>query len=259
MSTGILKSLSDNRLVISAMVERNLKGRYRNSAIGIAWNILMPVLLIFAVWLVFTQVKTHRSEADFWLYLSIGIFTMSTCSNCIRGRVFFNNSNYVKKIAIPRWVEVLSDTIAQFITLGISYVLLLAVALIGGHHLDLTVIVFLPVSFVLLFVTCLGFSLLFSTVNVVNNDIGHLMVVVSRIVVWLTPVFFFMNEAEGLLKTVATCNPFTYIVEVLHQTIYWGEIPDIGYLGMAALIAFIAFAFGWIVFSHFEKNLAEML
>ncbi|MCQ2079912.1 MAG: ABC transporter permease [archaeon] len=257
--TGIVKSLSENRLVISAMVERNLKGRYRNSAIGIAWNILMPVLLIFAVWLVFTQVKTYRSEADFWIYLSVGMFAMSTCSNCIRGRAIINNSNYIKKIAIPRWVEVLSDAIAQFITLGISYILLIIVTLACGHHLDITILVFMPVSFILLFITCLGFLMLFSTLNVVNNDVGHLMIVISRIAVWLTPVFFFMNEAEGLLRTVAVCNPFTYIVEVLHQVIYWAEVPDLGYLGMAALIAFIAFAFGWVVFSHYEKNLAEML
>ncbi|MCQ2085597.1 MAG: ABC transporter permease [archaeon] len=241
------------------MVERNLKGRYRNSAIGIVWNILMPVLLILAVWLVFSQVKTYHSEADFWLYLSVGMFAMTTCSSCLRGRVFFTNASYVKKIAIPRWVEVLSDVLAQFVTLIISFVLLIIIAAISGHVFDVTAVLFLPLAFILLFVMCLGCSFLFSTLNVVSNDIGHIMSIISRIAVWLTPVFFFMSETSELLRTVATCNPFTYFVEVLHQIIYWGEIPDLAYLGLAALIAFVFFAFGWVVFSRYEKNLAEML
>lgn len=259
MAVNILKSITDNKLVISAMVERNLKGRYSKSTIGIAWNLLMPALLILAVWLVFTQVKTFHTEQDFWIYLSVGMFAMTTCSNCLRGRVFFTNASYVKKMAIPRWVEVLADVIAQFVTLVISYVLIIAAALIIGHGFDITIIVFLPVALVLLFFMCLGCSLLFSTLNVVSNDLGQFMIVISRVAVWLTPVFFFINDTADLLKTVTTCNPFTYFVEVIHQTIYWGNVPDLTYLGMAALIAFIFFAFGWVVFCRYEKNLAEML
>lgn len=83
------------------MVERNLKGRYGNSVIGAAWNILLPVLLTFVIWLVFTQIKNFHADADFWLYLATGMFAMTPLMNSVRGRIFYNNSSYVKKTSVP--------------------------------------------------------------------------------------------------------------------------------------------------------------
>jgi len=256
---SLIEQLRDNRLPLQAMIERNLKGKYKNSFIGTLWNILMPACLTFAVWLVFSEIKLYSFIDNYWFYLAIGMFTMTIVNNSIKGRTFYNNVNYVKKTSVPRWIVVLADAITQFIILVISYVLLLILALIVGIPLGLSVIVFLPIGLIFIFIMCLGCTLMFSTLNVVFNDIGHFMGVVSRIAVWLTPVFFTMDHAGPVLKTVASYNPFTYYLEMIHQTVCYASVPDLNILCTAGLLSVAFLSLGWALFRHYEMQLAEMI
>ena len=256
---SVITQLKDNWLPLEAMIERNLKGRYRNSFVGAIWNILTPALLTLAVWLVFSEIKVYSKMDNYWFYLAIGMFTMTAMSNSIKGRTFYNNMNYIKKTSVPRWIVVLADAFTQIVILLISYILLLVTALIAGVPLGIWAVVFMIVGLVLIFAMCLGCSFLFSTLNVVYNDIGHVMGIISRIAVWLTPVFFSLGDAGPLLRTVAVHNPFTYFVEVVHQALYYSIVPDLNVLWLAGFLAAAFLILGWAVFRHYEMELAEMM
>ena len=257
--TSPFKQLKDNWLPLEAMIERNLKGRYKNSLIGMIWNLLTPVLMTLAIWLVFSEIKVYSKMENYWFYLALGMFMMTTMNSCIRGRAVYNNSNYIKKTSVPRWIVILADALTQFIILAISYILLIIVAIIAGVSFGPWAAVFLIVGLLLIFVMCLGCSFLFSTLNVVHNDVGHIMGIVSRIAVWLTPVFFSLENAGQILRTVASYNPFTYFVEVIHQGVYYSEVPELEIIGVATLLAVAFLCLGWAVFKHYEMELAERI
>ncbi|MBQ7978866.1 MAG: ABC transporter permease [Candidatus Methanomethylophilaceae archaeon] len=257
--TSLISQLKENRLPLEAMIERNLKGRYKNSIIGTVWNLLMPVFLTLAIWLVFSEIKLYSQIENYWFYLAIGMFTMTAMNNSIKGRSFYNNMNYIKKTSVPRWIAVLADALTQLIILVISYVLLMIVALIAGIQLGIIAILFLPIELVLIFVMSLGCSFFFSTLNVLYNDIGHIMSIISRIAVWLTPVFFSLDSAGPVLKTVASYNPFTYFIETLHQSVCYSSIPDPGVLWGASILAIAFLCLGWALFKRYEMELAEMI
>lgn len=64
----VMKDIMANRQVLSALIKRNTAGRYKNSFLGFAWNMLTPILTILVLYVVFTQIRT-RPIPDFWIYL----------------------------------------------------------------------------------------------------------------------------------------------------------------------------------------------
>ena len=97
------------------------------------------------------------------------------------------------------------------------------------------------------------------TVTVFISDVGYFMSVCMRLVVWVTPTFFFAEDAVGLLGIMVWYNPFTYFVEVFHDILYFGIFPHATYLLLSAILAFGSFVIGAWIFFHYEDRFPEVL
>ena len=110
-----------------------------------------------------------------------------------------------------------------------------------------------------MFIFSLGCAYLVSTVTVFISDVGYFMSVAMRLVVWVTPTFFFVEDTTGLLGIIVKYNPFTYFVEVFHDILYFGVFPHVEYLVMSVILAFVTFIIGAYVFFHYENRFPEVL
>ena len=251
--------IGKNKQIIIAMIERNFKGKYGNGYIRIWWNFIAPVLLILAVYFVFISIKEISLDSNFWIYLSSSIFCVTFCSGCLRGRALVNNSNYIKKMAIPRWIPIFADVVSQFIILLISYIIMMIAMFACGHGMDVSAILFLPLELVLLFIFAFGLSMAVSVLSVVSYDFGYFVMILSRIVIWLTPTFFTLDDVNDTLVTATFCNPFTYFVETFHHIFYYVTPPDLWFVGMSALFAAVFLIAGVIIFRLADKKLADVI
>jgi len=253
-----LRDIHDNRTILMAMIRRNTAGRYKNTYVGFAWHLLLPVLMIIVLYITFTNIRTRPIE-DFWVYLSSGMFPIMFISSSLRGRVILNNANYITKMKFPREIVVVASVITDFLSVVFAYVFIILVILLSGQYVDWAGMAMIPVELSLMLVFCIGCSMLISTVTVFVRDIGYFMSVMMRLVFWITPTFFLVSEAKGLLSDIVWFNPFTYYVETFHQILYYGVFPDLSYLGISAALAVIFLLLGCYVFFRYEKRFPEVL
>ena len=252
------KDLYDYRIILMALIRRNTAGRYKNSYVGFIWHLLLPVMMIVVLTITFTYIRPRPVE-DFWIYLSAGMFPVTFISGSLKGKAIVANSRYITKMKMPRELVVYSTVLTEFLTVVFSYMIIIIVILASGQYVNWWGLAMLPVELLLMLIFALGCSLLVSTITVFISDVGYFMSIAMRLVIWITPTFFFAEEAKGLLGLIVWYNPFTYFVEVFHDILYYGVFPHTSYLLISAILAISFFIFGSWVFFHYEKRFPEVL
>ena len=253
-----IREIYEYRVVLGALVRRNTAGRYKSTYVGFAWHLLLPILMVIVLHITFTSIRP-RAIDDFWIYLSAGMFPLTFMSGALRGNSIVRNANYMTKMYFPREIVVLAETITSFIGVLFAFTFIIVVILASGQHVNWFGMAFLPVELFLMFIFGMGCTFLVSTITVFVKDLGHLMSVVMRLVFYITPTFFFVSEAKGLLNTIIWVNPITYFIETFHQILYFGTVPDLYYVGVSALLAVVMFIIGYAVFYRCKDRFAEVL
>jgi len=257
----IIKSAKDvweNRIILLAMIRRNTAGRYKSSYLGFAWHLLTPILMIIVFYITFTSIRP-RPIPDFWIFLTAGVFPVSLLSSSLRGRSIVANANYITKLKFPREIVVIASVITDLLPVLFAYTITIMIILLAGQPVYWLGMAMIPLLLLMMAIFCIGCSFLVSTVTVFVKDVGFFMAAIMRLVYWVTPTFFMLSDATGLLKDVVTYNPFTYFVEVFHDILYFGTFPHTEYLVICTILTATFFLLGSWVFFRYEKRFPEVL
>ncbi len=255
---------------------RELRSKYKRSALGWAWSLLNPLatLLIFSlVFRFFMRVQLPPSETsglqNYALFLSCGLLPWNYFTNSVSGSIgtLVGNANLIKKTYFPRELLVFSNVASWNVSLLIEMGILLLVFLAFGNMV-LPWIPALLVLIVLLTLFVAGLSLIFSVLNVFFRDVQHLVGIVFQAWLYLTPVIYpitLIPESHVLfgvdlpLRRIWELNPMARFVGAFRDVLYdlrWPELNDIGYL---ALVSVATFFIGLTVFNRLSGRLAEEL
>src|SRR5215208_3543552 len=234
------------RDLVFALVARELKVRYRRSAIGFLWTMLQPLLMMLVLQVVFSSL--FRVSLDFGNYpvfalsglLFWNFFSQSIVAsmNSLRG-----NAPLLRKLPVPKEVFPLATVISGVINLCLALVPLLLILLVTRHPLT-PALLFLPVSILLAAMFTLGAGLLLSPLSVFFSDVVELVTVLLSVLMYLTPVIYPMEIIPEKYKWIVRFNPVRSILEVFRDPIYQGEIPPLTHLSVAVGIAVLALAVG---------------
>ena len=239
------------RDLVLALVSRELKVRYRRSAIGFVWTMLQPLLMMLVLQAVFSSIfRVKLDYGNYPVFAMAGVlfwnfFSQSIVAsmNSLRG-----NATLLKKLPVPREVFPLATVISGVVNLCFALVPLLLLLWVTKHPLT-PALFFLPVSIFLAALFTLGAGLLLSPLAVFFSDVVELIGVVLSILMYLTPVIYPMSILEGTpYLSIVRFNPVRSILEVFRDPIYQGEIPPPTHLAVCLGIALGAFILGAIAF-----------
>ncbi len=239
------------RDLVMALVARELKVRYRRSAIGFLWTMLQPLLMMMVLQVVFSSIFRFKMDfGNYPVYVLSGLlfwnfFSQSIVAsmNSLRG-----NAPLLRKLPIPKEVFPIATVISGVINLCLALVPLLLILIVTGHPLTWALL-FLPVSILLAAVFTLGAGLLLSPLSVFFSDVIEMVGVVLSILMYMTPVMYPMSILEGSrYLPLVRYNPVRSILEVFRDPIYQGEVPPLTHLAVCAGIALTVFAIGAFVF-----------
>ncbi len=208
-----LKEIWARRELVWILVVKNLKIRYKNSALGFFWSLLTPLVMI-AIYAVFARILRFNDGSPCFLQMLVtGIVVWQFLSMCLNDSLHavMGNSNLVKKTAFPRMVLPLSTVIANLInfllTLIVLNIYLLAVGLRPTH------LVYLPLLLLTNTALCLGLAMIFSSANVFFRDTEHIIGVSTLAWFFLTPVFYSVTKQLSFLPEryhwMVYLNPMT--------------------------------------------------
>jgi len=236
------------RDLVLALVARELKVRYRRSAIGFTWTMLQPLLMMLVLQVVFSSLFRFQL-ANYPVYAMAGIlfwnfFSQSIVSsmNSLRG-----NAQLLKKVPVPKAVFPISTVASGVINLIFALVPLLLILVITGHPLT-PALLFLPVAILLAALFTLGAGLLLSPLSMFFNDIVEMITVLLSVLMYLTPIFYPKEIVPEKMRWIVRFNPLRSILEVFRDPIYYGKVPPWSHLTVSCLIVLVALAVGAYAF-----------
>ncbi len=275
-----LREVLGARELLANLTMREVRGKYRRTALGQLWSLANPLAamviytFVFAFILRLTPAPGDPSGLDvFALWLLCGLLPWTFVAAVITQGMssLVGNANLIQKVYFPRLVLPLSAVGAVgFTWLTEMAVLAIALSLFGGFVLPWLPIVVLMM--VLLAVFASGVALLLTTANVYFRDTEYFVGILLQIWMYLTPIIYPISMMErasadvgGLAGTPVTVfdlyllNPMVHFVEIFRNLLYDNRWPNPSEVLICVLWAFAILTLGIWVFRRHEKKLAELL
>lgn len=236
------------RPLLSELVVRDIKVKYRRSVLGVLWTLLNPLFMMTILSVVFSNIFKFDVE-NFPLYVLSGqvIFNFFNDSTTMSLSAIINNSSLIKKIYVPKYLFVLSRVVSGVINLMAAFTALLLVMTATRAELHWEVFLsIIPMAMVVVF--SLGVGLLLAAVTVRFRDIQHLYTVFTTGLMYLTPVIYPMSMLPSRIRFIVMLNPLTNYLLMFRDLVMNETIPSAGSFALGAAEMVIALALGVYVF-----------
>jgi lipopolysaccharide transport system permease protein len=257
---GVFKLAQYRDLLYTLSVHR-IKVRYKQSVLGITWAILQPLSLMLIYTVIFSFIARMPSDgAPYAIFAYAALLPWTCFSNALTNATnsLVSHSHLVTKVYFPREILPLTYVIA-----GVFDFLIASTVFIGlmvYYHVPLTVnaLFVVPVIFVLVIFTT-AVALLFSATQVRFRDIGVAMPLLLQLWMFATPVVYPLSAVPKRLLPIYSLNPMVGLIESFRQVMLYGVAPDLGLLGIAALISGALLVASYIYFKRVEATVADII
>jgi ABC-2 type transport system permease protein len=273
-----LAEIVRHREVLVNLTRKELKVKYKSSALGVAWSMLNPLLYLVVFYLVFTFFL--RNDVDnFAVYLVSGLLGFTLFSTGLQGATssVVANASLVTKVAFPREILPLSAIGAGLVHFFYQLVVLVVFITVFGHPYVGANLVLVPAALAVLLLLVVALGLGTAALNVRYRDTHHFVELALLAWFWVTPIVYsasvvFDNIHSEVLRQAYLANPVTAITLALQRAIYGGTsaeaiaiLPDPGLvwyffrLGLVAAGSLLLLVLTWRVFFRMSGDFAEEL
>jgi lipopolysaccharide transport system permease protein len=248
------------RELLYQMTFRDLLVRYKQAVMGFGWAIFMPIMNTAIFTVVFTRVAHLETGVPYVLFAYTGLLFWNFSASSLRFAVtsLSSNATLVTKVYFPREIFPFSAILVCAVDLAVGATVL--IGLIVYYHDQVTLgpgLLFVPVLLAIQIVFTAGVALIVSMANLFLRDVKYIFEMVLTLWMFATSVVYPVELIEGKLGAVLRLNPLTPIIDGYRTTILRGDVPAIGPLALAAVLAVVTLGVGWLLFHRAEYQFAE--
>ena len=242
------------KFLISQLVARDFKSKYKRSTLGILWRFLNPLLTMTVQFLVFSTIFRADTQS-YPVYLLAGVicfnFFRETTEMCLVS--ISGNARLINKVYIPKYIFPLARTISSSINLGISLVPLFLVTIIMGLAIKpQALLMFYFLACLIIF--ALGIGMFLAALMVFFRDIQFLWSVISQIWMYATPIFYTAEIIPEKYKFIVRFNPLYHFLGNVRKCLMEGVSPEPMAYVYCLAFAVISLAVGSIVFKKTQDK-----
>ena len=248
---------NDPWFVLSNLVMKDFKIRYRNMSLGIFWSLVNPLIMMGVLTFVFTFVFSS-DRPNFALFLLIGLlpYNFFSLAWSTGTESVVMNGALIKRVPFQRELVPISVVLGNAVHYLLQIALLLiAVGVMRGvswQWLWLPVIVALQVLFV-----C-GMSLITSALNVYYRDMQYLVQAINMVLFWIIPIFYGFDQVDDSIAWLYEINPVAAVILITRRVLLYQIDPGMALAKMAAVTIFTLWV-GYVVFVRMEKDFSDYL
>jgi len=245
--------------LLSNLVSKDFKIKYRRSFLGVAWSVLNPLLTMIVLTNVFTLLlKIKNYDFDFPSYYIVGASLWGFFSEATNNSLssVLGASSLIKKVYIPKYIFPLEKCLFSLVNFAFSLIAVILVILVRNPaQLSFYSLLF-PIPVVLCFFFVCGMSLVLSAITVYFRDVAHLYGVLLTMWIYLTPILYPIQLLEGhkLVKTVVMLNPMTHYVSYFRDVVMNGTFPGLKENLICIGISVFTFVVGAFIFKKAQKK-----
>lgn len=255
---GAVRSLWANRQLIARMGQREIIGRYKGSAMGLAWSFITPLFMLAIYTFVFSVVfqarwgTSEESKTQFAVVLFAGLIVHTLFSDVINRapQLVLGNVNYVKKVVFPLEILPVVQLLSATFHALVSVAVLIAAQLVFQGSLPITALL-LPVVLLPFLLLTLGLAWCLASLGVFVRDVGQTINLITSVMLFMSPVFFPVQSLPPALQPWMHLNPLTFVIEQVREVVVWGRLPD--WQGLA-VYSLASIATAWLGFAWFQKT-----
>jgi lipopolysaccharide transport system permease protein len=256
----ILNELWQKRELLYFLVWKDVKVKYKQASLGIAWAVLQPLLGMLLFTLLFGRVAKLPSDGLpyplfyfasllSWTYFSTAL---TTASNSV-----ISNTSLVSKVYFPRILLPAAGVIASVLDLAIASVIL--VGLIAFYQVPLTLpLLFVPLVLVLLIVFALGVGQFLAALNVNYRDVKHALPFLVQLWFFASPVVYPLSMVPERYQWLIALNPLTGIIETTRALLADRPVPWEA-LWISCTVIVLVYVFGLRYFQRTERRFADVI
>ena len=253
------KELYNYRELLKTNVKKEIRGKYKNSFLGVLWSFLNPLLQI-AVYAIVFPLILKNTQPNYVVFLCAGLIPWTFFSTAINRAAFtlIENGNLLKKVYFPREILPISVVTSEAVNFIISTIIIIAFVIGGGIPLTKYILVY-PLIFIVQYILVLGLSFIVSSVTVYFRDLQHLIGVALQLLFYATPIVYASNTIPQEFAWILKLNPMTYIIDGYRNIFYNCTMPDIKGLIIVLGVSLAICIIGYLIFSKLQKRFAEEL
>lgn len=257
-----LKSLWEYRELLYFLAWRDLKARYAQTAVGLAWAVMQPLAMMVMFTLVFGRLVNMPSDGvpyPVFAYAALVPWTYFAKSVDRGSSSVVAESNLVTKVYFPRIIVPFSAVLGGLVDFGISFLLLFAMMVWFGMTPGWSLLA-LPILIGLTVATALSVSFWFAAVYVKYRDVGAVIPLVVQLWMFASPVVYPLSVVPKDWQSLYGLNPLVGIIEGYRWALLGTNVPDLFYLlGQGALMVMALFLGGIAYFNRTERTFADVI
>ncbi len=265
---SLFRTIVQRRELLLNLVSRELKIRYRGSALGFLWSVLIPLFMAL-IYVFFLRLLGGRGVplAD----IIIGVFAWQYTVQCVNSGLsaITGNTNLVKKVYFPRIVLPLSVTAANLVTyllsLLVQFPLVAILFHMAGHGFS-PMVGLLPLLIIFHTLFNLALTLFLSSANVYYRDAQHLVGIILSAWFFVSPVMYNLDfvhrmaEKHPFVLDLYMLNPLAVIATAYRSVITPGvEFPMVPAAGVSVVVCLLGLVLAYKSFERMQRNFADML
>ncbi len=258
MIKRVLNNFKKYSFLLSELIKRDFKIKYKRSVLGVLWSILYPLLMMSVMALIFSNMFKFKVEnVNFSVYLMCGLviwnyFCEATNSSltAIVGNFTLLNKVYIPKYIFPIAKCLFAGINFLFTLIPLFLIILIAKTPDGGHHIISIYYLLIPIIFLGGLMFTIGISYLLSTVTVFLRDVIYIWGIVLTILNYFTPIFYSITILPENLQSIFKLNPLYLYINSLREIVLYHTAPTPLYLLTGVLVGFCTMILGMLVFKR---------
>ncbi len=241
---------------------RDIKVRYKQTALGATWAIIQPVMTMVIFTVVFSRIAKVPSEGvPYPVFAFCGLvpwtffaYALTQASNSLVG-----SANLISKVYFPRLVVPIAASLAGLLDFGIAFMVLL-VLMLFFHVLPAVAIVTLPFFVLLALAAALAVGIWLSALNVQYRDVRYTVPFLTQIWLYATPIAYSASGVHNTaLHALFALNPMTGVVEGFRWALLGTRELDALSLSISTGITVVALVGGLFYFRRMEQRFADVV
>lgn len=253
-----IKELYAYREMIISLVRKDLRGRYKASALGFLWTFINPLLQLIVYTIVFSVIM-RAGIKDFYMFLFVALVPWIFFSSSLTGgaNTIINNCDMVKKIYFPRLVLPMAYVTSCFVNMLFCFIVIFAVIIVTGFGVNFIALLCLPLIMVIEYMLALGISFITSACTVYLRDLEHILGIVTMVWMYLSPIMYPPSFIPDKYRALFNLNPMTPVITAYRDILYYKTVPNFQTLLSSVVIGIVSIMVGYFVFEKLQKGFAE--
>jgi ABC-type polysaccharide/polyol phosphate export permease len=246
------------RELLYRLTQRDLTIRYKQTVMGLAWALFMPLINTAVFSVIFVRVARIHTTVPYPLFAYIGLLSWSFFASSLRFSVISltSNATLLTKVFFPREIFPLSAVLVCLVDFFVGGIVL--VGMMIYYHMPFSpALAFLPVIIVVQFIFTAGVAMFLAMANLFFRDVKYVFEIILTVWMFASSVVYPIGLVGPELAPILRLNPMTPIIEGYRAVILGGRLPNpVGFLA-ATVVSIVTLSCVWLVFHRAEFRFAE--